>query len=61
MCLIKAKDKKKHLSKRYSTMSKFTKTEFCWTDHEIQLLLEQVIQYKCKSEYKGINWGTVRS
>ena len=40
MCLIKAKDKKKHLSKRYSTMLKVTKTEFCWTDDEIQLLLE---------------------
>ena len=40
MCLIKAKDKNKRLSKRYSTMSKVTKTEFCWTGNEIQLLLE---------------------
>ena len=61
MCLIKAKDKTKHLSKRYSTMSKATKTEFCWTDDEIQLLLESVNQYRCKCEYEGINWESVRS
>ena len=39
MSLMKAKDKRKHLSKRYSTMLKVTKTGFCWTDDEIQLLL----------------------
>ena len=42
MYLIKAKDKSKHLSKRYSYMWKVTKTEFCWTDDEIQLRLESV-------------------
>ena len=54
MCLIKAKDKSKYSSERSSTMSKATKTEFCWTD-EIQLLLESVNQYRCKCEYEGIN------
>ena len=39
-------------------MSKVTKTEFCWTDDEIQLLLESVNQYnKCK--FEGINWESV--
>ena len=46
MCLIKAKDKRKHVSKRYGAMSKVTKTEFCWTDDEIQLFLQSVNQYK---------------
>ena len=46
MYLIKVKDKSKHLSERYSTVSKFTKTEFCWIDDETQLLLEPVNQYK---------------
>ena len=32
---MKAKDKKKHLSNKYSTMSKVTKTEFSCTDYEI--------------------------
>ena len=59
MCLIKAKDKRKHLSK--STMSNVTKTEFCWTTDEIQLLLESVNQYKCKCEYEGINWESMHS
>ena len=36
-------------------MSKVAKTEFCWTDDEIQLLLESVKKYKCRCEYKGIN------
>ena len=48
MCFIKAKSKSKYLSERSSTMSKATKTEFCWTDDEIQLLLESVNQYRCK-------------
>ena len=61
MCLIKAKDKSKDLSGRSSTMSKATKTEFCWADDEIQLLLESVNQYRYKCEYEGINWETVRS
>ena len=61
MCLIKAKDKRKHLSKRYSTMPKVTKTEFSRTDAEIQLLLESVNQYKCKCEYEGTNWESFRS
>ena len=61
MCLIKAKDKRKHLSKRYSTMSVSVKTEFCWTDDETQLLLESVNQYKCKCESEGRNWESVRS
>ena len=42
-------------------MSKATKTEFLWTDDEIQLLLESVNQYRCKCEYEGINWESVRS
>ena len=60
MYLIKAKDKSKHLSERSSTMSKATKTEFCWTDDEIQLILESVNQYRCNREYEGINWENVR-
>ena len=41
-------------------MSKVTKSSFCWTDDEIQLLLESVSYCKCKcEEYKGINWETV--
>ena len=60
MHLIKAKDKSKHLSERSSTMSKATKTEFCWTDDEIQLILESVNQYRCNREYEGINWENVR-
>ena len=42
-------------------MSKATKTEFCWTDDEIQLFHESVNQYRCKCEYEGINWESVRS
>ena len=42
MFLIKAKDKGRHLSKRYSTMSKVTNTELCWIHDEIELLLESV-------------------
>ena len=61
MCLIKAKDKSKDLSERSSTTSKATETEFCWTDDETQLLLESVNQYRCKYEYEGINWQSVRS
>ena len=61
MCLIKAKDKSKYSLERSSTMSKATKTVFCWTDDEIQLLLESVNQYRCKCEYEGINWESVRS
>ena len=61
MCLIKAKDKSKHLSERSSTMSKATKTEFCWTDDEIQLLLASVNQYRCKCGYEGKNWESVCS
>ena len=60
MYLIKAKDKSKHLSERSSTMSKATKTESCWTDDEIQLILESVNQYRCNREYEGINWENVR-
>ena len=53
MCLIKAKDKSKHLSNRYSTMSKVTKTEFFWTDEHLRwLLLESVNQDKFKCEHK---------
>ena len=37
-----------------STMSKATKTKFCWTDDEIQLLLESDNQYKCKCDFEGI-------
>ena len=39
MCLIKAKDKSKYLSKD-KVKSRGYKTEFCWNDDEIQLLLE---------------------
>ena len=42
-------------------MSNVTKTEFCWTIDEIQLLLESVNQYKCKCEYEGINWESMHS
>ena len=52
-------DKSKHLSKN-STMLTSTKTEFCWTDDEIQLLLESVNQYKCQCEYEGINWESIQ-
>ena len=54
--MLDKRKKGKRLSKIYSTISKVTKTEFYWTDDEIQLLLESVNQYKCKFEYKGINW-----
>ena len=50
MWLIKAKHKSKHLSERSSTILKATKTEFCWTDNEIELLLESANQYRCKCE-----------
>ena len=60
ICLIKAKDESKDLPKRFSTMSKVTKTKFFKTDG-IQLLLESVNQYKCKCEYDGINWESIRS
>ena len=57
MCL----DKSKHFSKkRYSAKLKLTKTGFSWTDDEIQLLLESVNKYKCKREYEGINWESIR-
>ena len=36
------------------------KLDFFKTD-EIQLLLESVNQYKCKCEYDGINWESIRS
>ena len=36
---MKAKDKKKHLSNKYSTMSKVRKTEFSWTNYEISYTL----------------------
>ena len=36
------------------------KLNFFMTD-EIQLLLESVNQYKCKCEYDGINWESIRS
>ena len=42
-------------------MSKATKTEFCRTDDEIQLLIESVNQYRCRCEYEEINWESVRS
>ena len=61
MCLIKAKHKSKHLSERSSTILKGTKTEFCWTDNEIELLLESANQYRCKCEYEGINQKSVCS
>ena len=61
MCLIKAKDNSKHLSERPNLMSKATKTEFCRTDDEIQLLIESVNQYRCRCEYEEINWESVRS
>ena len=61
MCLIKAKDKNKHLSQRSSAMSKAIKTKFCWTDDETQLLLESFNQCRCKCEYEGINWESVHS
>ena len=47
-------DNSKHLFKKYSIMPKVTKTEFCWADDEIQLLLESVNHYKYKYEYQGI-------
>ena len=57
MCLIKAKDKRKHVSKRYGAMSKVTKTEFCWTDDEIQLLLQSVNQFKSGPPEQGGRGG----
>ena len=36
------------------------KLNFVKTD-EIQLLLESVNQYKCKCDYDGINWESIRS
>ena len=41
-------------------MQKVAKTGFCWTDDEIQLLLESMNQYKCKFDYKVINWQRIR-
>ena len=60
MCLIKAKGKSKYLPKD-KVKSRGCKTEFCWNDDEIQLLLELVNQCKYKCEYEGINWDSVRS
>ena len=48
MCLIKANDKIKHLSKRYAAMLKVTKALVCWTNDKIQLQLESVNKCKCK-------------
>ena len=31
-----------------------------WDDDDIKLLIESVNQYKCKCEYEGINWESVR-
>ena len=42
-------------------MLKATKIEFCWTDNEICLLYESFNQYRCKCEYEGINYESVRS
>ena len=42
-------------------MLKATKIEFCWTDDEIWLLYESFNQYRCKCEYEGINYESVRS
>ena len=36
------------------------KLNFVKTD-EIQLLLESINQYKCKCDYDGINWESIRS
>ena len=54
MCLIKAKDKSKHLSE-----SQYNVEESCWTD-KIQLFLETFNQYRCRCEYEGINWESIR-
>ena len=37
------------------------KTDFSWTDDELQVLLEAYVQYKSEREYEGVNWDTVRS
>ena len=49
--LDKSKRQKQTFVKKYCTMSKVTKTYLCWTDDEIQLLLEPVSYCKCKREY----------
>ena len=46
---MKTKDKSKHLSKEQRR--KLQKLNFCWTDDEIQLLLESVNHYQCECEY----------
>ena len=43
MCLVKVKDKSKYLSKRYSTLSKVTKAEFCGMMMRLSYLLNQLI------------------
>ena len=46
---MKTKDKSKYLSKEQRR--KLQKLNFCWTDDEIQLLLESVNRYQCECEY----------
>ena len=35
--------------------------DFNWTDDEIQLLLEATIQFKCRNEYEGLSWESVKT
>ena len=37
------------------------KTDFVWTDGEIELLLETVLAYKATCEYEGICWESVKA
>ena len=37
------------------------RTEFVWTDDEIELLLETVLAYKATCEYEGICWESVKA
>ena len=34
--------------------------EFCWTDDELQLLLQAALDYKAKCEFNAENWEAKR-
>ena len=42
-------------------MSEESEIEFFWTDDEMQKLLSLALQFKCKCEYEGRNWESIRS
>ena len=53
--------KAKICQKDFVQCQRLQKLIFLKTNDEIQLLLQSVNQYKCKCEYDGINWESIRS